>query len=253
MNFRIDKQTIADIELFSDKKNNASLFAYYDRTITKGGNARLYSIIQHPTSDLNQVESRKQEIQFFFSHGHLKLNKREIDYIEYYLKNTRTPLKDNIIDATKDSIANKIKMDSDYYTITQGIIHIINLLSDLRKFIQDIENEELPVTLENHFIKVKDFLSLQPINGSLHESTTRQTEPKFYVVSKLDYLFRAKKINEFREILDIVYELDVLQSLSVIMKEENLTLPEYSKEVIPVLEGEGCFHPLIENAITNSF
>ena len=66
MIFKIDKQTLADIDLFPDRNKDKSLFAYYNRTNTIGGNAKLNEIMHNPVSDLNLLESRKQEIDFFF-------------------------------------------------------------------------------------------------------------------------------------------------------------------------------------------
>ena len=254
MIFKIDKQTLADIDLFPDRNKDKSLFAYYNRTNTIGGNAKLNEIMHNPVSDLNLLESRKQEIDFFFRlEKTLVLSKKNIDFIEYYLRNGRTPLKDHLIDAAKDSFIDKIKVDSDYYIIRQGINHIIGLLNDLKNFIELTEPEKIPVSLDIHFRKIKDFIDIQGIKNALNNSLKEKKVPKFYIVNKLDSLFREKKKQEFREVLDIIYELDVLQSLSLLMVEESLTLPIYTDNSIPFFEGEECFHPLIEKAVTNSF
>lgn len=254
MIFRTDKQTISDIELFSDKNRSNSLFAFYNRTVTTGGSDRLYKIIQQPISDIHLLEDRKQEIRFFHKlDSPIIIHKRQIDFIEFYLKNTRTPLKDNFIDATKDRIADKIKADSDYYTIKQGIIHILNLLIDLRRFTSEIGDDKTPLTLVTRFQKIKDFIAIKSLNNVLTDSTIPDKEPKFFIINKLDYLFRKTNLLEIREILDILYELDVLQSLALLMKEEHLTLPEFTTNPAPVFEGESCYHPLLEKSIANNF
>jgi len=127
------------------------------------------------------------------------------------------------------------------------------LLNDLKNFIELTEPEKIPVSLDIHFRKIKDFIDIQGIKNALNNSLKEKKVPKFYIVNKLDSLFREKKKQEFREVLDIIYELDVLQSLSVLMVEESLTLPIYTDNSIPFFEGEECFHPLIEKAVTNSF
>jgi len=254
MIFRIDKQTLADIDLLPDRNKSKSLFSYYNRTYTIGGNNLLYEMMQNPFSDLHLLQGRKQNIEYFYRlDKSLELNKKNIDFIEYYLRNGRAPLKDNLIDAAKDSFIDKIMVDSDYYTIRQGIIHVIHLLNELKNFIRDTGVEELPGSIAVHVQKITDFIQIHEVSNALSDSTADKTEPKFYVINKLDYIFREKKKLEFREILDIVYELDVLQSLGELMKERNLTLPVYSVENTPVFEGEDCFHPLLEKSVSNSF
>ena len=254
MIFRIDKQTLADIDLLPNRNKNNSLFSYYNRTYTIGGNNLLYEMMQNPISNLHRLQSRKQEIEFFYRlDKSLELNKKNIDFIEYYLRNGRAPLKDNLIDAAKDSFIDKIMVDSDYYTIRQGIIHIIHLLNELKNFIRDSGVEDLPESLATNVQKITDFILIHEVSNALSDSSTDKAEPRFFVINKLDYIFREKKKTEFREILDIVYELDILQSLGELMKERNLTLPVYTGENAPVFEGVDCFHPLLEKAIPNSF
>src|SRR5665213_2132877 len=117
MIFDIDKQTIGDLELFTDNKNGNSIYSIFNQTATIGGQDTLYEMLDNPVSDLDFLQIRKEEVNFFFLHDYrLKLNKRQLDYIEFYLKNRRFPLRDNIIDAKFDALSNKITPNSDYYT-----------------------------------------------------------------------------------------------------------------------------------------
>ena len=52
MAFRIDKHTISDLELFSDKEKHLSISRYYDYTMTNGGHETLFKILKTPVSDL---------------------------------------------------------------------------------------------------------------------------------------------------------------------------------------------------------
>ncbi|MEO7045598.1 MAG: hypothetical protein ABI091_09860, partial [Ferruginibacter sp.] len=113
MIFDIDKQTIRDLEIFPDKNNRNSLYSTFNRTATMGGQDTLYEMLNNPVSDLDFLQTRKEEINFFFLHDHnLKLHKRQLDYIEFYLKNRRFPLSDNIIDATVNALSNRITPNS---------------------------------------------------------------------------------------------------------------------------------------------
>ncbi|HEY5408515.1 MAG TPA: hypothetical protein VIJ92_15585, partial [Ginsengibacter sp.] len=68
-------------------------------------------MLNNPVADLDFLQTRKEEINFFFLHDyHLKLYKRQLDYIEYYLGIRRSPLRNNIVDATFNALSNKIKL-----------------------------------------------------------------------------------------------------------------------------------------------
>src|SRR5664279_4326461 len=123
MTFDIDKQTIRDLELFPEKRNDKSILSVYNRTATIGGRDFLYDVFSSPVNNLELLQDRQKEINFFVNNDcFFKLNSGQLDYIEWYLRNQRVPLKDNIIDASVDSIRNKLKPDSDYRTISEGIL-----------------------------------------------------------------------------------------------------------------------------------
>ena len=152
MSFRIDKQTESDIELFSQNEKTPSLFGFYNRTETIGGQELLYKVIRTPFSDLSFLENRKAEIEFILNRkDSLQLNKRQIDFVEYYLKIRRIPLRNNLIDAARDSIANKLKSSNDYYVIREGVFHISGILINLKKIV-------IPKKIRNKFFVVVNFM-----------------------------------------------------------------------------------------------
>lgn len=154
MVFDIDKQTIKDIELFPEKGNDYSIFSFYDRTNTAGGQEKLYKYFKTPISDLEILANRKLEIEFFFNANCLlQLKARQIDFIEHYLRNRRVPLKDHIIDATANWLSNKLKPNGDYYIITEGISYIIYLLIDLDSYLKQIETLVIPKPLAHQSLK----------------------------------------------------------------------------------------------------
>jgi len=254
MSFRIDKQTISDIDLFSQNEKTPSLFGYYNRTVTIGGQEKLYRIFRTPISDIEYLDNRKKEIEYFINlKDNLKLNKRQLDYVEYYLKNRRNPLKNNLIDAARDSIAYKLKTNHDYYTIREGIINLSRILADLRRFLLKLQNTNIPETLSNKFKLAFDFVDSDFITGFIQNSPRDSNKIKPKLINKLDDLFRSKQVHELREVLDAIYEIDVLQSLSELVKSQGFSLPEYVKNEHPIFETEDCFHPLIKEPQSNSF
>ena len=249
-----DKQTIGDLELFTDEKNRNSIYAFLNRTVTIGGQDALYEMLDNPVSDIHFLETRKGEINFFFRYRyHLKLHKRQLDYIEFYLKNRRFPLRDNIIDAKFDALSNKIRPNSDYYIISEGILHIVELLIDLKMFIQEAQALLMPVSLQKEIENIKKITSSKKISDLLKKPPKQIRDFSSSQINKLDRLFRVTEKDAFRELLTAVYKIDVLQTLSQIMENEGFSLPEYcpdSETEFNVVDG---FHPLLASPVKNSF
>lgn len=254
MIFNTDKQTIRDLELFTDRKKDKCIYSIYNRTSTEGGQETLFEMLNGPVSDIDFLQNRKAEINFFFINNcHIKLQSRQIDYIEYYLKNRRFPLRDNIIDATFNGLSNKFTPDSDYYTISEGIYHIIKLLIDLDLFIKDAKSYLLPETLEKDFEKIKKVTVSKKLKEVLSNPPKQVKDLSFSQINKLDRFFRVTNKDPFRELLITVYKIDVLQALSQIMKTDGFTLPEYCTESQSVFEVLDGFHPFLPSPVQNSF
>ena len=250
MPFDVDKQTIRDLELFPDRRNDNSIYSFYKRTTTVGGQELLHEMFNTPVSDFEFLQNRKSEIAFFFENNLcLELNSDQLDFIEYYLRNQRVPLKDNIIDASFDGVKNKLKLDRDYYTISKGILHIIQLLSKLKLFLAESQSFPLHLTLNEDLDKIRKFAASKTLKKALSQTK----DLSFSQINRLDQFFRVSNKNSLRELLETVYKIDVLQTLSKIMKSDGFTLPDYRSGSQPFFEVVSAFHPLLSTPIPNSF
>jgi DNA mismatch repair protein MutS len=254
MSFNIDKQSIRDIELFSERKKQSSVYTFYNCLVTKGGQELLYQIFKSPSSDFDFLTNRKNEIKFFIENDcHLKLNSRSIDYIEYYINIRRVPLRANILDATVDGLSNKINPDNDYFIITESIIYITQLLVDLRKFIKSTESLQLTNTFEAHLNEVLDFINSKTLHSLLEDPPEKTQDLSYNQINKLDNYFRVKEKDPFRNIMTIVYEIDFLQSMATLVKSKGFSLPEYISSSKPIFTVIDSFHPFLDQPVKNSF
>lgn len=250
MIFDLDKQTIRDLELFPEKRNDKSILSVYNRTATIGGRELLYEVFSSPVNNLELLQDRQKEINFFVNNNcFFKLNSGQLDYIEWYLRNQRVPLKDNIIDAAYDSVKNKLKPDIDYHTISEGILHILRLLNKLDLFIEESKSFTIPATLNTELDKCKTFIDSKELKRVLRQSS----DLGFSQINKLDYFVRVSHKIPFRELLDFVYKIDVLQTLSSLIKKDGFTLPNYCSDPKSRFEVIEAIHPLLVDAISNSF
>ncbi|HLO92524.1 MAG TPA: hypothetical protein VK172_15270 [Lentimicrobium sp.] len=250
MRFDIDKQTIRDLELFPERRNDKSILSVYNKTETVGGREFLYKVFSSPVSNRELLENRKNEINFFVNNAcSITFNSGQLDFIEYYFRNQKAPLRPNFIDAAADKVKNLFKENNDYYTITQGISHIIRLFGKLKVFINEARMVNVPETLNHDFERVISFISSKSLNSILAQSGALS----FSQINNLDYLLRYKVKNEFREVVDVVYKIDVLQTLAGLMKNEDFTLPEYLAGENTGFEVSNAFHPLLSSPVSNSF
>jgi DNA mismatch repair ATPase MutS len=254
MPFKVDKQTIKDIELYAEKRGQPSVFGFYNQTVTKGAGILLFEIFKAPTSDIEFLGNRKNEIKFFSENNcYLKLNSRSIDFIEYYLASRRVPLKANIIDATFNAISNKLNPNNDYYTITEGIINISLLLVDLHHFLKETKSYNISGSIKDHLDEIKEFLSLKPIKNLVEEPPKKAKDLNYNQINTLDNYFRQKKKESFRNLLVIVYEIDFLQTMAKLIHTKGLSLPEYRLSSNSQFEAVDSFHPFLPEPVKNSF
>ncbi|HWS00810.1 MAG TPA: hypothetical protein VN249_09360, partial [Prolixibacteraceae bacterium] len=254
MIFDADRQTLSDLGLLNNRRDEKSIFSFYNRAATKGGQEMLHKMIRTPVSDIELLEGRKEEINFFFKNElSFHLISRNIDFIEYYLKIDRNPLRNNVIDAFCDGMLNKLKNDGGYWNISTGIMHTITLLANLNAFIREAKVRTLPDSLEADLDQVMDFISSEVLVKSLNNPPKGIEDLTFSQINHLDYFIRVTKKEQFRELLNILYKMDVLQALAGLMKSEGFTLPEYCNEEEPVLEVTDAYYPLLKNPVCNSF
>lgn len=254
MIFEIDRQTFTDLGLFSNRKDEKSIYSFYNRAITKGGQEMLNKLLRTPVAEISLLEGRKEEISFFY-HNSLSFHfvSRNIDFIEYYLTVDRSPLRNNPIDAWYNGILNKISNDGDYWNISTGLMHIISLLAGLNEFIREAKLLPLPSSLAADMDQILSFIASNVLTESLKDPPNSIKSLSFSQINNLDHFFRETNKEGFRELLNMVYKIDVLQTLSGIMKSDGFTLAEYCEQSQPVFEVTDAYYPLLRKPVSNSF
>ncbi len=255
MLFNSDRQTLSDLGLIQQNQKTSDLLRFYDRTKTPGGQRELFKLLLNPISDYAILENRKAEIRFFQQlTTKLNLHQKQFKFVEYYLNNKHLPLKNNIIDAFRDSIANKLKAKNDYYIISEGIQFLIKILAELRNFLKSADGLTPPESLQIAFNQADQYLESFPKIHLLKKIPTTSRKLKARQINALDQFFRSKtKKPKLLFVLEIIYKIDVLQSYSSLIREENFSLPAYAEKHAPVFEIEKCIHPLLPEPVANSF
>ncbi|RZL07497.1 MAG: hypothetical protein EOO89_22975, partial [Pedobacter sp.] len=225
MKFNIDEQSFRDLNVFSSSSNAEAIVNLFKHTKTIGGREMVQEMMRNPSSDLKFLTDRTAAISWFLKrHIVLDINSHQLDLIDHHLKHPKRHLKANLIDAIIDFLRNKITASADYYVVESGLKNFFKLSIFLKEYVQVIEETDAPTGLKEHAEKINKILSLPALKAMIAISPKKL---RFWHISRLDSAFRKHLRKELTELLRLVYELDVYETLAYTIEQKSLCLPEY--------------------------
>lgn len=245
--FKIDSQTINDLNIFTEHTGSTSLFDLFKLTRTMGARVRLKEIMQTPSSDVREILLRRDAICFFHQYQ-IKFDVRneEIDLIDFYLKSERRKSKSNLIDAGWDYLNRN--SSNDFYITTTGLKYLIRLTRYLYKFVEEYRQKEPPEYLASIFERIETIIQ----NGKLKDAIqVAEDKLKFFQVNKFDSSFRGIEKQQIDELLHIVYEFDVFENIAIVAKRKGFSFAEYDQGAGMRVDLKGMFHPSLTNPVSN--
>ncbi len=246
--FEIDKQTINDLELFDDSPDKKPVFRFFDKVSTIGGRQKLMQMMKTPSNDMKVLCSRRDSIRYFYHHPPgFSPDKKELDFIEHYLALNVQVISANAIEAFAAGIKYKA---GDYYILTQGIRDVISLILALKEFYADLDLVGIPSHLQAILSTLGTFLSRKEIEVITVWAIDK--ELSYIKTGYYDNLFRHKDRTLLRDVINIVYELDVYFAVAKAAKEHGFCFPEYRDDKQLYVNLVNLRHPGIPNAIGNN-
>jgi len=259
MNFQCDDHTIDDLGLFAKGQHAPSIFGLFNHAKTMGGRQRIRKMMETPSNDLRYLKRRRDSIAFFRTVGiSLDISNQQMDFIQHYLKSDYLILKNNIIDITAQRIKNRIAISERYYVISKGIQYFLFSIKSLQNFADKIlSHESSPTYLTELTNRIVAFCQSE-VGKKLMQGGNmqrREIETSFSIkhVFQFDRLIREKSIDETREIIGIIYEIDALVSVASAANAHNLTPPDYIDAEHVELELIKVYHPHVKHPIKNNF
>lgn len=249
MTFDTDKQTLSDLNIFPKERGIMSVFDYYNQTQTKGGKDLLLNIMSEPLNDLTEINSRICSIKFLHDNNlYCKLERKNLDAVEYYLNLDKAILKDNIIDSLYTYLSDRVKTSNEYYLISRGLKC---LYKHIRNLIDFFENDEMP-ELNGFLAEFKSEVNIIKHHPDFKSFINKdRNKLNFRQVNRFDYLIRKSEKETIVKILEFTYFFDSYISLASIAKEKELGFPTFIETSNSKIKIDGFFHPLIENPIKN--
>jgi DNA mismatch repair protein MutS len=249
MKFDIDKQTTNDLELFEKNKGDKSVFSLFNYTKSIGGKKRLETIFANPFTELDLIKRRINIIKGFQDNeDDFEIDKECLDFIEHYLLQPNIPNHYSILDSYLKTISYKIKPKNEHYIVQRGIRYLIALLNEIYDYSVDSKQKNTSEFLNNCRLLIRDKIENTSIRAIIGLKNRRKLYP--YEFGKLDYLFRKSELNNIKDLLDIIYEIDVYKSIAYAANKHGLTLPTFTNKS-NYYNAQGLFHPFLDSPIAN--
>ena len=250
MNFDVDRQTLNDLAIFQNSNSRQSVYSLFNHTVTIGGNEVLQDMFNNPLIDPVEIKERIDVFLYIEEHSiKVSLNRNDYDFVEFYLKKHYHARPFSVVTRFIQKIIYAFKFnDGDYYVIKTGVENTLAILDSLIKFTDALRGDvpkkiqEFRSTILNTF-QPEEFEWLQQLVKKHNCSATD--------IAEADHFFREVAYDRIKILLNIAYQLDVYQSVSISGKALGFTFPVVNTTNTTGLIIKGLFHPFIANAKSN--
>lgn len=245
MEFRIDEQTLNDLELFNQALDGKSIFSCFNTACSDGGKACMRKMLKSPLTDVNKIRKRAEAIRYlgqlpFF----LDIRREELSFIEVYLQQEDVPQR-SMYRLTSRAVKGWLKPDNDCYLRQRAVPYLGRLIRELGTFMDELSAGKVPEMIRDMQQRVKETLAREGMQYLMS-----QKKDSFWTRESLDLYFRGRELDGVRVILDTLYMLDSLRSLGTMAKDEGLTFPIFTESGRRV-RIEGLYHLFLENPVKN--
>ena len=245
MEFKIDEQTLNDLELFNQALDGKSIFSCFNTACSDGGKACIRKMLESPLTDVNKIRERAEAIRYlgqlpFF----LDIRREELSFIEVYLQQEDVPQR-SMYHLTSRAVKGWLKPDNDCYLRQRAVPYLGRLIRELGTFMDELSAGKVPEMIRDMQQGVKETLAREGMQYLMS-----QKKDSFWTRESLDLYFRGRELDGVRVILDTLYMLDSLRSLGTMAKDEGLTFPIFTGSERRV-RIEGLYHLFLENPVKN--
>ncbi len=250
MAFKIDQQTINDLRIFANNKNN-DIYNIFNKTSTRGGAKILKDMFLYPRSREEEIDNRVCIIKFFSKiELGFPFQNKIFDIIEEYLSEVdpRTKLYAHDYDF-KRKCNISLGSDTQFNEIHKGVLNTIELFIDLNNFVSQLDINQLPPKSQKSIEEVKTILNNSDISDIIGKPLPKSLS--YIDTSKYDDVFRFTIRDQILKLLYFVYNIDVYITVAKVASNRNFCFAEIVQEQRNVIEMYQVYHPLLEKPIAN--
>ncbi len=250
---KIDEQTISDLAIFGES-GKASVYDIYNKTITKGGNAKLEKLFRHPLSDEKLINEKSEVYQFFSIQEYaFPVDSETIGALAYYLENDDVRSQLQIYgQSLSQRLKNMVAKDSHQAFVYDGVQASLRFFYKLGLFIRLLEADVKGSPYDDSFTKLVELVNTREFDGiRQHSSSKFEARLNAALLAELDMQMRFNCRNKLSELLELLYELDVCIAVGQTARKRGFSFARAMPKNSGVLNCRQVYHPHIEGAIAN--
>jgi DNA mismatch repair protein MutS len=249
MEFEIDEQTRKDLSI-SYNKYGTSVFEFFDFTVTRGGRMELIKIIDNPSNDIDFLNERKELLTFFMERDlAFPFTYHQLEFIEHYMTKPMPLLRNNLLDAMADKIADTFTHQNDYYIISRGIELLKAHILKLKEFSDQFTMEEAPGYFKKLRLDLEEMMDKPTFRSLLNPKPNRFS--KLIETNHNDWIVRKEDTDSLLKLLAYTYQIDVFVAISKAAKKKNLVFADYATSQHQEIDIVGMVHLFLKEPIAN--
>lgn len=244
----MDKQTLYDLDIFTNDTESSSVYERIHRfTLTAGGKEALQRRMREPVFAYDQVCRNQRTILHLIQHLEVwkkSFHAQEIQYLEDYLHSNITPLQETDI---FHIWLYRWRYPADYAFLASSISRLAAFLQKLHPFSKVSSQAGVAEVLTNLHQIIKQIYADER-KGWLMHAADDWLKP--HQVFYLDHFIRFTHRKSFHFILDAFYELDALFAMAEATVKYQLAMPLLDKAGSR-LAIKGLYHLFLPDAVRN--
>lgn len=252
MKFRLENQTLKDLNIFSSRRDDISLFSIFDKSISAGGKKHMMNFFLHPLDDIQRLEKRRDMIRYLYKKKiSLELDNNMLNLIEHYLNLGNKPVrKPSEFQVLEKELKQWLRPANEHFIIRRAVGYIIEILIKIHRFAKIHDVSGVSEEFHEYLQRLKSEIESQDFLWILSLKSEMKLSP--WLVARCDFLFRYIGFERLRSILDMIYDLDALTAAASVAEDYNFSFPDFinGNENL-TLELHGGFHPLLTHPVKN--
>ena len=146
---------------------------------------------------------------------------------------------------------NRLNNYKKFHLVDKGVLSTVKLLKSLRVFGKTLEkkceSEDCPRLLKERVGEL-----MQKLDRDEYKDAFKEKRLNAFGILQMDYNFRKLYRSDLTFFLDFIYELDAYLTVANTARKLNFSYPEILPEEANILDIEGLFHPMVENAVPSN-
>lgn len=243
---QIDPKTQRDLELFQTRDGRPGVFKTLDLTKTRGGCRALRFRFDNPMSDVDLIRQVQDGVRFLVSEEvEFSIDPNLVLEVERYLRsNWAVSRQKSGLRFFFELSAISFRYRDLLLDARAGVRATQVLLSQLIPFLKDLEGRDPPSEVRRPVVNLLAFIDRVRLDQL---SLTRRP----WTTLRADRFLRAERKADFHRFFELLYDLDSLIAMASAVRTLGLTLPEIVESPCFLLEGDGIFHPFLQDPVGN--